>query len=332
MKESGNVAAPPTVSTPAVADWAAKYAGGAREVYRKTLQELAERDARIWCVDSDTGNFEDTFATALPGQYVNLGIAEANLMSVAAALAAAGKIPFVNTMATFATGRAFEQIKLDVAYNNVPVKIVGTHGGTSAGHLGPTHQALEDLALMRVLPNMTVMVPADAAEAAKAVEKAAYLPGPVYIRLDRKATPVVYDQDYDFVPGQAVTLLSGRDVTIVATGAYPVVFALEAARRLTDLGVSVRVLNVHTLKPLDVEAVGRAARETRGLVTVEDHSVIGGLGSAVAEAVAEHCPAPVRRVGVRDRFCDQVGGHLELLAACEVTPERVMADALALCR
>jgi len=312
-------------------DWATLYAGAAGDVYRRSLLALAQQDARVYCLDSDMGGLETSFAAHLPDQYVDLGIAEANLMTVAAALARMGKLPFVNTMAAFASARAYEQVKIDIAYNNLPVRIVATHSGLSAAHLGPTHHAQQDLAAMRTLPNMTVLIPADAAETAKMIAAAAYLPGPVYIRLGRRATKLVYQCDYDFVIGQAVQLRAGHDVTIVATGAYPVLAALGAHDQLAALGISARVLNIHTLKPLDVEALVAAARETRGLITVEDHSILGGLGGAVAETLSECFPTHIRRIGISDTFCDMVGDHQELVAAYGVTPRHITTVAQELC-
>ncbi|WP_459750282.1 transketolase family protein [Streptomyces sennicomposti] len=301
--------------------------GSDRAAYRATLLELAQADPRIWCLDSDMGGLEKQFEAVLPEQYVDLGIAEANLMSVGAALASTGILPFVNTMAAFASARALEQVKIDIAYHRLPVRIVATHSGLSAGQLGPTHHAQQDLAAMRALPHMTVMTPADAAETVRMVRAAAYLPGPVYIRLGRGPTDPVYDGDAGFTVGEAVELRAGSDVTIVAAGSYPVLFALAAADRLAAQGVGATVLNMHTIKPLDVAAVVRAAERTAGIVTVEDHSLIGGLGGAVAEAVAEHRPTRVLRVGVGDAFASRPGGHREQLTAGGVSPDRVVAAA-----
>ncbi|HEX6291226.1 MAG TPA: transketolase C-terminal domain-containing protein [Herpetosiphonaceae bacterium] len=311
-------------TTPAP-EWTEQFAASDREIYRKTLLELAQRDQRIYCLDSDMGGLETSFQASLPGQYIDLGIAEANLMSVAAGCAKLGKIPFVNTMAAFASSRAYEQVKIDIAYNNLPVRIVATHGGLAAAYLGPTHHAQQDLAAMRALPNMTVMTPADAVETAKMVEAAAYLPGPVYIRLGRNRTDLVYHADYDFAVGRAVELRPGHDVTIVAAGSYPVLAAVAAHERLAALGITARVLNMHTLKPLDEAALVAAARETRGIVTVEDHSIIGGLGGAVAETLAERAPTLMRRVGIADAFCDHVGDHHHLIASYGVTPGHLTA-------
>jgi transketolase len=301
-----------------------------RAVCRAALLELARRDPRIVCIDTDMGGLETGFALELPGQYLDLGIAEANAMTVAAGMARTGLTPWVNTMATFAAARAYEQVKVDIAYHRLPVRIVASHSGLSAAHLGPTHHAQHDLAAMRLLPNMTVMTPADTAEAARMVEAAALLPGPVYIRLGSRPVPPVYRDDHPFEVGRAVELRSGDAATIAAAGPYPVLFALAAADLLAGDGLEVTVLNVHTLKPLDVEALAAAAARTGGVVTVEDHSVLGGLGGAVAEALSDRRPTPVRRIGVGDVFWDRAGTHAEMLEACGVTPVRIAAAARAI--
>ena len=298
-----------------------------RAAYRSTLLELARADRDIWCLDSDTGGLEKEFEAELPDQYVDLGIAEANLMSVAAGLASTGIIPFVNTMAAFASARALDQVRLDIAYHALPVRIVATHSGLSAGHLGPTHHCQQDLAVMRTLPNLTVMTPADANETARMVRAVAYLPGPVYVRLGRNATEPVYTEPVEFIVGRAVTLRAGTDVTIIAAGTYPVLFALEAAQQLAERGIDASVLNMHTLKPLDAESVGLAAATTAGIVTVEDHSALGGLGGAVAEAAAEHGPTCVARVGIADAFSARPGTHREQLIAAGVSPDHIVAAA-----
>jgi transketolase len=320
-----------TAVVPDAGDWAARYAGPSREVCRGVLLELARADPRIMCLDSDVGGLEDLFAE-LPDQYVNVGIAEANLISTAAGMAAAGLIPYAHTLSSFAAARAAEQIKVDVAGNNLPVRIVVTHGGLSAGHYGPTHHAVEDLAIMRTMPNLTVLVPADAVEAEQAMLASAELPGPVFLRLGRAATPLVYRERPEFHIGRAVELAAGDDVTLAATGPHPVLMALRAAELLAADGVRAAVLNMHTLKPLDTGAVLRAAERTRGIVTVEDHLVIGGLGGAVCETVSAHRPCPVRRVGVPDRFSDLVGDELTLLTAAGVTPEAIAAEAMTIVR
>ncbi|MGW7007982.1 transketolase family protein [Streptomyces sp. NPDC054933] len=303
--------------------------GSDRGAYRSTLLELARADSRIWCLDSDMGGLEKQFEAELPGQYLDLGIAEANLMSVGAALASTGILPFVNTMAAFASARAIEQVKIDIAYHDLPVRIVGTHSGFSAAHLGPTHHAQQDIAVMRALPNMTVMTPADADETVRMVKAAAYLPGPVYIRLGRSSTDPIYHGDAELTVGKAAELRTGHDVTIVAAGSYPVLFAVEAAERLAAQGIEATVLNMHTIKPLDVPALIKAASSTSGIVTVEDHSVLGGLGGAVAEAVAQHVPTRVTRIGIEDAFCSLPGNHRAQLVASGVSPEHVVAAATA---
>lgn len=303
--------------------WEEEHAGSTREIYRRTLVELARADSRIMCVDSDTGGLEDTFGAELPEQYVNVGIAEANMMGVAAGLASTGLVPFANTMSAFATARAAEQLRNDVAATGRPVCVVATHGGLSAGHYGPTHHALYDLAVLRTMPRMTVIVPADTVETRYAVRAAALLPGPVFIRLGRSETPLVYREPYEFAPGTAVELAAGDDVTVVACGPLPVRMALQAHHELARDGVSARVLNMHTVQPLDRTALLEAARETAGIVTVEDHVVAGGLGSAVCEAVCSAHPCPVTVIGADCAHVDQVGGERELLAHVGITAERV---------
>jgi transketolase len=319
------------IERPAVdGSWAARHSGAARDVYRRTLLELARADDRIFCVDSDMGGFEDSFAAELPDQYVNVGIAEANLLGMSAGMAAAGLIPFANTMSTFAATRACEQLKLDVAGNDLPVRVVATHGGLSAGHYGPSHHSIQDLAILRTMPNLTVVVPVDAAETALAVRAAAYHPGPVYIRLGRRETPQIYPGPYEFRIGGSVLLADGDDVTVVATGPLPVGYALAARDLLAERGVSARVLNMHTIKPLDSAALRRAARETAGIVTVEDHVVVAGLGGAVCEVVTAGHVCRVRRVGVADRYFDSVGTEQQLLEEAGVSAARIVAEASAL--
>ncbi|MET7638026.1 transketolase C-terminal domain-containing protein [Streptomyces sp. NPDC005438] len=313
-------------------DWEERYAVASRDVYRRTLVELARTDPRIFCVDSDMGGLETLFGEELPRQYVNVGIAEANLMGVSAGLAATGLLPYANTISGFAATRACEQLKVDVAGNDLPVRVVVTHAGLSAGHYGPTHHAVDDLAIVRTLPNMTVVVPADAVEAEYAVRATADLPGPLFLRLGRAATPLVHTEPYEFRLGEARELRAGDDVTLVATGPYPVSMALEAHAFLATRGVSARVLNMHTVKPVDRAAIVRASAETGGIVTVEDHVVTGGLGAAVCEVVTEELPCRVRRVGVPDRFFDHVADERELLETAGVSPRRIAEEALALVR
>jgi transketolase len=298
----------------------------AREAYRDALAGLMLADERLYCLDSDTGLFAGVDFGAAAGRYVNLGIAEHNLMGTAAGLAASGKRPFVTTMSTFAATRALEAIKIDIAYNALPVRIVATHGGLAAGHLGPTHHALEDLAIMRILPGFTVVVPADAEQAQDAVRQSADLPGPAYVRLGREPTPPLDREPIEI--GRAQWLRSGEDVAIIACGPYPVLAALAAGERLAVHGVRAAVLNLHTLRPLDVDAVTAAAAGTAGVVTVEEHWRAGGLGGAVAETLAEHAPARVTRIGMPDTFAPVAGGQTDLLRSHGITEEAVVAAAL----
>jgi transketolase len=302
----------------------------AREAYRDLLLALLPGDERLFCLDSDTGLFNGADLEAAGGRYVNLGIAEHNLMGMAAGLAACGKLPYVNTMATFATTRALEVVKVDVAYNALPVRIVATHGGLAAGHLGPTHHALEDLAITRVLPNMTVVVPADAAQTEAALRQTLELPGPVYLRLGRNPTPPLEPAAPPFRLGRAQRLRDGDDLAIVACGPHPVLAAVQASDTLAAMGIGAAVLNLHTLKPLDEAALADAAAGGRPVVTVEEHWRHGGLGAAVTETLAELAPTRVARVGMPDAFVAEVGGQEHLLDHYEINDVTVVAKALGL--
>jgi transketolase len=283
-----------------------------REIYRDLLAELIVTSPRIWCVDTDTGLFDPRQWGQEP-RYVNLGIAEQNAMGVAAGLAAAGGLPYVNTMAAFASTRAVEFVKLDIALANRPVRIVATHAGLSSGNLGPSHHALEDLAIMRTLLNLTVVVPADGPSTAAIVRQSVDWPGPLYLRLDRQPVPPLPGAPPPRI-GVASLLRTGEDVTIAACGPMAVRAAVDAHDRLAADGIAVRVLDLHTVRPLDEAAVLAAAHETAGIVTVEDHWATGGLGSAVAELLAERRPARVYRVGVSNEDLWLAGSHEYLLA------------------
>ena len=274
-----------------------------RDAYGKTLVKLGESYPELVVLDADLSKSTKTadFAKVFPERFFEVGVAEQNLMGTAAGLAAAGKIPFASSFAIFATGRAFEQIRNTIAYPHLGVKIAATHAGITVGEDGASHQSIEDVGLMRMLPNMTVLVPADALETEKALWAAVEIPGPVYLRLGRLAVPQVYQEDYQFIVGQAVKLREGGDLTFIANGLM-VYEALMAAESLQARGISARVLDMHTVKPLDAAAIIDAARETGAIVTAEEHSVIGGLGSAVAEVLGENCPVPMKRVGIYDRF------------------------------
>ncbi|SHE65962.1 transketolase family protein [Desulforamulus putei] len=274
-----------------------------RDAYGQELVRLGADNKDVVVLDADLSKSTKThdFMKNYPDRFFNMGIAESNMMATAAGLAAVGKIPFASTFAVFATGRAFEQIRNSICYPRLNVKIAATHAGVTVGEDGGSHQSVEDIAIMRALPGMTVFVPADAVETAAAIRAAAEIKGPVYIRLGRSGVPVLHGEDFKFIPGEAVTLREGTDVALIATGIM-VAVALEAAETLAAEGISALVLDVHTIKPLDIFAVVEAARKCGAVVTAEEHSIIGGLGSAVAETLSEHHPVPMQRIGVRDTF------------------------------
>lgn len=277
-----------------------------RESYGRTLAELGKEHEDFLVLDADLAGSTKTavFRKAFPERHINCGIAEQNMVGVAAGIAATGRVAFASSFAMFAAGRAYEQIRNSVGYPQLNVKIAATHGGISVGEDGATHQCNEDFALMRTIPDMVVMVPSDDVEA-EAMVRAAYAhKGPVYMRFSRLATPVFNNPEtYKFEIGKAITMREGKDVAIIAAG-LPVASAMEAAEKLAAEGIEARVIDMHTIKPLDEEAVLRAAKEIGKIVTVEEHSVIGGLGSAVAEVIAEQCPAKLKRVGIYDRYTE----------------------------
>jgi transketolase len=294
-----------------------------REAYRDCLLSLLDRHPEVICLDTDTGLFRPEHASAAGDQYLNLGIAEHNLMGIAAGMAACGRMPFVNTMAAFATSRALEAVKIDIAYNRLPVRIMATHGGLAAGHLGPTHQALEDLAVLRVLPGMTVVVPADATATEAFVAQSLSLAGPLYVRLDRKPSPPLPATPPPVI-GRAQTLRAGGDAVLACCGPYPTLACLAAADTLAGHGIETTVLNLHTVRPLDTEALIEAARPAELVVTVEEHWRSGGLGGAVSEALAEAAPTRVLRLGMPDQFVDAVGNQEYLLTRYDITAERIV--------
>jgi transketolase len=298
-----------------------------RDAYGKALVELGRTNDKIVVLDADLSGSTKTavFAKEFPERFFNAGIAEANMVGMAAGLAAGGMIPFASTFAVFAAGRAFEQICQSVAYPRLNVKIVATHGGITVGEDGGSHQSVEDLAIMRALPNMTVLCPADGPETDAAIRAAAQYRGPVYVRLGRGKVPVVFDDASSFSIGRGVTLCEGSDMTFITTGLMTAE-ALQAARILAEERISARVVHLGTVKPLDIDLVLRAARETGAVVTAEEHSVIGGLGGAVCEALAEGCPVPVERVGLRDQF-GQSGSAGELLAYYGLTAAHLVEAA-----
>jgi transketolase len=276
-----------------------------REAYGKALVALAEKYPNFLVLDADLAEATKTigFSKAYPDRFFDMGIAEANMMGVSAGLATCGKKVFANSFAMFAAGRTFEQVRNSIAYPHLNVTVVGSHGGLSVGEDGATHQCCEDIALMRTLPGMTVIVPCDGNEMTQAVEALLNYDGPAYLRLGRLAIDVVTDgvDGYKFEIGKGAQLRDGSDVTVVATGMM-VQMALEAAEKLKNEGISVRVIDMHTIKPLDTEILFKAAKETGAIVTTEEHTVIGGLGSAVAEVLAETVPTKMARVGIEDVF------------------------------
>lgn len=303
----------------------APAAESVRDAYRDQLAQLLPQEEKWVCLDSDTGLFNGIDFGSAAARYINLGIAEQNLMGTAAALARDGWIPFVNTMATFASSRAVEAVKLDIAMNDLPVRIVATHAGLAAGHLGSTHHCLEDLAVLRILPNMTVLEPADAHSARELIRQSSDIPGPVYIRVGRHATPLLPAPTAPVRLGQAQTLRDGGDVVLVACGPHPVLMALEAADELAAHDISATVLNMHTVKPFDSPALLAAAHSTRGVVTIEEHWRSGGLGALVAEVLTGTTRPPgIRRIGVDDHFVPGNGNQQHLLAEAGITSNAVV--------
>ncbi len=293
-----------------------------RDVYGKALLELGKQNKDIVVFDADLSSSTRTslFAKEFPDRFFNFGVAEQNMMAAAAGMASCGKSVFVSTFAMFATGRAWEQIRNTVCYNNFDVKIVATHAGVSVGPDGSSHQALEDIAIMRAIPNMKVIVPCDGPQTSEAVAVALASKGPFYVRLGRAKVPTLENKG-EFKLGKAQVLTEGADAAIISCGIM-VQEALTAAKSLAEKGIKCRVINMHTIKPLDEEAVLKAGRETKGIVVCEEHSVIGGLGSAVSEVLAENSPAKVIRIGVKGRF-GQSGEPQALMRHYHLTPQDI---------
>lgn len=297
-----------------------------RDGFGKALLDLGDenKDVVVLSADLTESVRAHWFKDKYPDRFVSHGVAEQDMIGTAAGLALSGKIAFACTFGAFASGRAWDQVRVSVAYMNLNVNIIGTHGGISVGGDGATHQALEEIALMRILPNMTVVVPADADEAYHATKQAAEIPGPVYIRLGRAAVPFV-GNGRDFTIGKAMTLTEGDDVTIVACG-YMVFEALEAARQLKNKKISARVINLHTPKPIDKDVLMKAAEETGAVLTVEEHTVYGGMGSAVAEVLVETRPVPMKMMGMPDVF-GVSGEPVELFEYFGLTAKDVAREA-----
>lgn len=296
-----------------------------RNVYGDVLVDLGERYESIVVLNADLSGSTKTeaFHKKFPHRFFNMGIAEADMIGTAAGLATVGKIPFASTFAIFAVGKPWEQIRQSVANPNLNVKIVATHAGITVGEDGASHQCIEDIGLMRILPNMTVIVPADGIETEKALRALANHRGPAYVRLSRMDFPVLFDAGYEFAVGRGTVMKAGGDVTIFATG-YMVSQALKAAGQLEGERIAARVINISTIKPIDQELIVQAAGETGAVVTAEEHSVIGGLGSAVAEVLSEHRPTPMRRIGVQDRPGTS-GRPAELLEHCRLNPSHIIS-------
>lgn len=296
-----------------------------REAYGKTLAKLASENPKIVVLDADLSKSTKTaeFKKVCPERFINMGIAEANMMGVAAGLSTCDKIPFASTFAMFATGRAFEQIRNSICYPKLNVKVCATHAGITVGEDGASHQSVEDISLMRSIPNMTVVCPSDAVETEAAIRAVAEYNGPCYVRLGRSGVPIINDnKEYKFELGKGVQLKEGKDATIVATGIM-VNAALEASELLTKEGINVSVINIHTIKPFDKKIITKAAKDTGLIITAEEHNIIGGLGSAVCEVVSENSPVPVLRVGIKDTFGES-GKPDELLKAYGLTAENIV--------
>lgn len=289
-----------------------------RDIYGQTLVELGRQNKDIVVLDADLSSSTRTsiFAKEFPDRFFNFGVAEQNMMATAAGLASSGKTVFVSTFAIFATGRAWDQVRNTIAYNNFNIKIVASHAGITVGPDGSSHQALEDIALMRVIPNMNIIVPCDGPQTRDAVIASVNTPGPFYIRLGRPKVPTIENKP-EFKLGKAQVLREGRDVALIASGIM-VSEALIAAENLMKKGIKATVINLHTLKPLDSQTILKVARHSRGIVACEEHSVVGGLASSIDEVLAENYPLKVMRVGIKNRF-GQSGEHLELLKEYNLT-------------
>jgi len=301
-----------------------------RNAYGEALIELGKKHRNLVVLDADLSKSTKTimFAKKYPKRFFEMGIAEANMITTAAGLASCGKLPFVSTFAVFATGRVYDQIRMDIAYSNANVKIFATHGGISVGKDGVSHQMIEDIALMRVLPNMTVIAPSDATQTGKLVHLMAEKKGPMYARVGRADAPLIYDKEdlNDIKIGKGMTVKDGSDVTFITCGTM-VEPALEAHKTLSKQGMKARVIDMHTIKPLDEKLVFKCAKETNAIITAEEHSVIGGLGAAVSEIIAENnIFTKFRRMGIKDVFCES-GAPPDLLEKYELNEKHMVKNA-----
>lgn len=295
-----------------------------REAYGKALVKLGQKNDNVVVLDADLSKSTKThdFKIEFPDRFFNMGIAEQNLIGAACGLSTAGKIPFASTFAMFATGRAYEVIRNSVCYPKLNVKVCATHAGLTVGEDGASHQSVEDISLMRTIPNMTVLVPADAEETEQMIFAAAEYNGPVYVRLGRSGVPAIFDEEYKFEIGKGTVIKDGSDVTIIACGIM-VSEAIEAEKKLSEEGISARVINMSTIKPIDRDLIIESAKNTKLIVTAEEHSIIGGLGSAVSEVVSEEAPVLVKKVGVKDTFGES-GTPGELLKKYGLTCDEIV--------
>ena len=295
-----------------------------RQSYGEILEKLGEENKDIVVLDADLSAATKTsiFAKKYPDRFFDMGIAEANMMGVAAGMASCGKIPYVSTFAAFAAGRTYDQIRSSICYPNLNVKICATHAGITVGEDGATHQMLEDIALMRALPNMKVLCPSDDVETKYLIEQISKIKGPVYVRLARLATPGIYEENQTFEIGKAVQIGEGTDATVFATGVV-VAEAIKAKELLEKEGIYIRVVDMHTIKPIDKEMIVKSAKETKKLISIEDHSVIGGLGSAISEVLTEEYPCKLVRMGIKDTF-GKSGNAVELLKYFGLTSEEII--------
>ena len=295
-----------------------------RQSFGEMLEQLGGENKDIVVLDADLSEATKTsiFAKKFPERFFDMGIAEANMMGVAAGMASCGKIPYVSTFAAFAAGRAYDQIRSSICYPNLNVKICATHCGITVGEDGATHQMLEDLALMRVLPNMTVLCPSDDVETKYLIEEISKIKGPVYVRLARLATPGIYEENQKFEIGKAIQIGEGTDATVFATGVV-VPEAIKAKELLEKEGINIRVVDMHTIKPIDKDIIIKSAKETKKLISIEDHSIIGGLGSAISEVLADEYPCKLIRMGIKDVF-GQSGNAVELLKYFGLTSDAII--------
>ncbi len=302
-----------------------------RQSYGEALEKLGEENNNIVVLDADLAGATKTniFAKKFPERFFDMGIAEANMIGVAAGMSTCGKIPYVSTFAAFAAGRAYDQIRSSICYPKLNVKICATHSGITVGEDGATHQMIEDISLMRTLPNMTVMSVCDDTETKWAVKEISKLNGPVYLRLARLATPIIYEENQKFEIGKAIQIGDGTDATIFATG-VTVAEAIKAKEILANRGINIRVVDVHTIKPIDKEMIVKSAKETKRLISVEDHNIIGGLGSAISEVLTDEYPCKLVRLGINDVF-GKSGNAVELMEYFGLTSEKIVQSVIDIC-